>query len=146
MSEAKYESKVSSIPCDARTVYQSLGNLENLNRVRDFIPQDKVQELEIASDSIRMKVDGLGQKITIRIVDREENKMLKFGLDNIPMQANFWIQLVEVNPTDTRIRLTLHADIPFMFNMMLDKKIQTGLDQASEMLAKFPYQLWTQNS
>ncbi|MBR6354761.1 MAG: SRPBCC family protein [Paludibacteraceae bacterium] len=146
MSEAKYESKVSSIPCDARTVYQSLGNLENLNRVRDFIPQDKVQELEIASDSIRMKVDGLGQKITIRIVDREENKMLKFGLDNIPMQANFWIQLVEVNPTDTRIRLTLHADIPFMFKMMLDKKIQTGLDQASEMLAKFPYQLWTQNS
>ena len=112
----------------------------------DFIPQDKVQELEIASDSIRMKVDGLGQKITIRIVDREENKMLKFGLDNIPMQANFWIQLVEVNPTDTRIRLTLHADIPFMFKMMLDKKIQTGLDQASEMLAKFPYQLWAQNS
>lgn len=146
MSEAKYESKVSSIPCDARTVYQSLGNLENLNRVRDFIPQDKVQELEIASDSIRMKVDGLGQKITIRIVDREENKMLKFGLDNTPMQANFWIQLVEVNPTDTRIRLTLHADIPFMFKMMLDKKIQTGLDQASEMLAKFPYQLWAQNS
>ena len=146
MSEAKYESKVSSIPCDARTVYQSLGNLENLNRVRDFIPQDKVQELEIASDSIRMKVDGLGQKITIRIVDREENKMLKFGVDNIPMQANFWIQLVEVNPTDTRIRLTLHADIPFMFKMMLDKKIQTGLDQASEMLAKFPYQLWAQNS
>ena len=146
MSEAKYESKVSSIPCDARTVYQSLGNLENLNRVRDFIPQDKVQELEIASDSIRMKVDGLGQKITIRIVDREENKMLKFGLDNIPMQANFWIQLVEVNPTDTRIRLTLHADIPFMFKMMLDKKIQTGLDQASEMLAKFPYQLWAQNT
>lgn len=146
MSEAKYESKVSSIPCDARTVYQSLGNLENLNRVRDFIPQDKVQALEIASDSIRMKVDGLGQKITIRIVDREENKMLKFGLDNIPMQANFWIQLVEVNPTDTRIRLTLHADIPFMFKMMLDKKIQTGLDQASEMLAKFPYQLWAQNS
>ena len=146
MSEAKYESKVSSIPCDARTVYQSLGNLENLNRVRDFIPQDKVQELEIASDSIRMKVDGLGQKITIRIVDREENKMLKFGLDNIPMQSNFWIQLVEVNPTDTRIRLTLHADIPFMFKMMLDKKIQTGLDQASEMLAKFPYQLWAQNS
>ena len=146
MSEAKYESKVSSIPCDAHTVYQSLGNLENLNRVRDFIPQDKVQELEIASDSIRMKVDGLGQKITIRIVDREENKMLKFGLDNIPMQANFWIQLVEVNSTDTRIRLTLHADIPFMFKMMLDKKIQTGMDQASEMLAKFPYQLWAQNS
>ena len=146
MSESKYESKVSSIPCDARTVYQSLGNLENLNRVREFIPQDKVQELEISSDSIRMKVDGLGQKITIRIVDKEENKMLKFGLDDIPMQANFWIQLVEVSPTDTRIRLTLHADIPFMFKMMLDKKIQTGMDQASEMLAKFPYQLWAQNS
>lgn len=142
MSATKYESNIQSIPNSAANVYRVLSNLESLNRVRDLIPQDKVQELEINADYIRMKVDGLGQKIVIRIVDRIENDTIKFGLDNSPIEANFWIQLKEVNPTDTRIKLTLKADIPFMFKMMVEKKIQKGLDDAAVMLTQFPYNQW----
>lgn len=142
MSEIKYESKISSSPYSAHTIYSVLGNLSNLNRVKDLIPKDKVQELDIEEDCIRIKVDGLGQKIDIRIVDRIEDDTLKFGFNNLPMDANFWIQLKEVTPTDTRIRLTIKADIPFMFKMMLDKKMQQGLDQAADMLAQFPYNQW----
>jgi carbon monoxide dehydrogenase subunit G len=116
--------------------------MENLERVREFIPQDKVQEMEVSADRVRMKVDGLAQKITIAIVDRIENDTVKFGAEGIPMDANFWIQLKEVSPTDTRIKLTVKADIPFMFKMMVDKKLQQGLDQAAEMLAQFPYSQW----
>jgi hypothetical protein len=89
-----------------------------------------------------MKIDGLVQKITIDIVDRRENDTIKFGAEGIPMEANFWIQLKEVSPVDTRIKLTVKADIPFMFKMMLDKKLQQGLDQAADMLAQFPYAMW----
>ena len=142
MSEQKYESKICSIPNDAHTVYSVLGNLRNLERVRDMIPKDKVQEIEIMDDAIRMKVDGLGQKFTIRIVDRIEDDTLKFGFDNLPISLNFWIQLKQVTPLDTRIRLTLKADIPFMFRMMIEKKLQQGLDQAAEMLTQFPYSQW----
>jgi len=142
MAETKYESKVCSIPNSAENVYKVLSNLENLDRVKDMIPQDKVQELEVSADSIRMKVDGLGQKITISIVERIENDTIKFGAEGIPMQANFWIQLKELAPLDTRIKLTIKADIPFMFKMMLDKKMQQGLDQAADMLAQFPYNQW----
>ena len=142
MSEQKYESKICSIPCDAHTVYSVLGNLRNLERVRDLIPKDKVQEMEIMDDAIRMKVDGLGQKFTIRIVDRIDDDTLKFGFDNLPMSLNFWIQLKQVTDLDTRIRLTLKADIPFMFRIMLEKKLQQGLDQAAEMLTQFPYSQW----
>lgn len=146
MAESKYESKVASIPCDAASVYRVLSDLSSLERVRHLIPTDKVQELEIQPDYIRMKVDGLGQKITLRIVDREEDKMIKFGADNLPIQANFWIQLVQVNESDTRVRLTLHADIPFMFKMMLEKKIQQGLDDGATMLTQFPYKQWLINT
>lgn len=142
MSATKYESNIQSIPNSAANVYRVLSNLKSLNRVRDLIPQDKVQELEINADYIRMKVDGLGQKIVIRIVDRIENDTIKFGLDNSPIEANFWIQLKEVNPTDTRVKLTLKADIPFMFKMMVEKKIQKGLDDAAVMLTQFPYNQW----
>lgn len=142
MAETKYESKISSAPCPAAQIYRVLSNLQNIEKVRDLIPQDKVQELEIESDRIRMKVDGLAQKITIAIVDRIENDTVKFGLEGIPMDANFWIQLKEVTPTDTRIKLTIKAEIPFMFKFMLEKKLQQGLDQAAEMLAQFPYAVW----
>ena len=67
MADAKYESKIGQIPCNQEVVFQVLSNLENLNRFRDLIPQDKVKELEVTTDYIRMQVDGLAQKFTIRI-------------------------------------------------------------------------------
>lgn len=142
MSESKYESKITSAPCSAEQIYRVLSNMESLNRVKDLIPKDKIQEMEIEPDRVRIKVDGLAQKITIAIVDRIENDTIKFGAEGIPMDANFWIQLKELNPTDTRIKLTVKADIPFMFKFMVEKKLQTGLDQAADMLAQFPYAMW----
>ena len=143
MSESKYESKITSAPCPAEQIYRVLSNMENLERVREFIPQDKIQEMEIEPDRVRMKVDGLGQKITIAIVDRIENDTIKFGAEGIPIDANFWIQLKELSPVDTRIKLTVKADIPMMFKMIIGKKLQEGLDQAAEMLSQFPYGQWS---
>ena len=142
MSATKYESKISSAPCSAQQIYRVLSDMRSLERVRDLIPQDKIQEMDIEPDRVRLKVDGLAQKITIAIVDRIENDTVKFGLEGIPMDGNFWIQLKEVSPTDTRIKLTVKADIPFMFKFMVEKKLQTGLDQAADMLAQFPYAMW----
>ncbi|MBR6493095.1 MAG: SRPBCC family protein [Paludibacteraceae bacterium] len=142
MSESKYESKITSAPCSAKQIYNVLSNMKNIERVKDLIPKDKIQEMEVESDRIRMKVDGLAQKITIAIVDRIENDTIKFGAEGIPMNANFWIQMKELNPTDTRLKLTVKADIPMMFKFMIEKKLQQGLDQAAEMLAQFPYAQW----
>jgi len=142
MSESKYESKITSAPCPAQQIYRVLSNMQNVERVREFIPADKVQEMEIEPDRIRMKVDGLAQKITIAIVDRIENDTIKFGAEGIPMNANFWIQLKELAPNDTRIKLTVKADIPMMFKMMIGNKLQDGLNQAADMLAQFPYSQW----
>lgn len=142
MSETKYESKISSAPYSAEQVYRVISNMQNMERVRDLIPQDKVQEMEVEPDRIRMKMDGLAQKISFAIVDRVENDTVKFGVEGIPMDANLWIQLKEVAPDDTRIKLTLKADIPIFFKAMLGSKLQTGLDQAADMLAQFPYAQW----
>ena len=142
MSESKYESKITSAPYSAQQIYRVLSDMRSLDRVKDLIPKDKIQEMDIEPDRVRLKVDGLAQKITIAIVDRIENDTVKFGLEGIPMDGNFWIQLKEVSPTDTRIKLTVKADIPFMFKFMVEKKMQTGLDQAADMLAQFPYSQW----
>ena len=52
---------------------------------------------------------------------------------------NVWIQLKQVAELDTRMRITIKTDMPMMFKMMFDKKIQQGLDQAIDMLCQIPY-------
>ena len=142
MSATKYESKIGQILHKDQQVYAVLSNLENLNRFIEMIPKDKVKELEISSDCIRIKVDGLAQKFAIRIVEKEENKTIKFGVDNLPMDVNMWIQLKSMGEQDTRIKLTIKADIPMMFRVMFEKKLQQGLDQAVDMLCQVPYDQW----
>ena len=142
MAATKYESKIGQIPHEDKVVYAVLSNLENLQRFSEMIPKDKVKEMEITADYIRIKIDGMAQKFTIRIVEKEEYKTIKFGVDNIPMAVNMWIQLKQVDEQDTRIKLTIKADIPMMFRMMFEKKLQQGLDQAVDMLCQVPYNQW----
>lgn len=139
MAEIKYESKIGQIAANDAAVFNVLSNLENINRFRDVIPQDKIQEMEVMSDRIRFKVDGLGQKIAIAIVEKEEYKLIKFGAESLPIPMNVWIQLKQVAEMDTRIRITIKTDMPMMFKMMFDKKIQQGLDQVIDMLCQIPY-------
>ena len=93
MADIKYESKIGQIVANDAAVYAVLSNLENINRFRDVIPQDKIKDLEISSDRIRFKVDGLGQKIAIAIVEKEEYKLVKYGAESLPIPLNVWIQL-----------------------------------------------------
>ncbi|MBR4521376.1 MAG: SRPBCC family protein [Paludibacteraceae bacterium] len=137
-----YESHIAKVAADASAIYVVVSDLRNLERVRDLIPQDKVQEFETDVDFIRLKVDGLGQKIIIRIVDRIENDTVKFGIENLPVEGNFWIQVKQVAPHDSRIKLTLKAELPVMIAMMAGNKIQEGIDQAADMMAQMPFEQW----
>ena len=139
MAEIKYESKIGQIAANDQKVFAVLSNLENINRFRSVIPEDKIKELEVTPDRIRFKVEGLGQKIAIVILEKEEYKTIKFGAENLPIPFNVWIQLKQVAEMDTRIRITVKTDMPAMFKMMFDKKIQQGLDQAIDMLCQIPY-------
>ncbi len=139
MAEIKYESKIGQIIANDKVVFSVLSNLENINHFKDVIPQDKIKDLEVTSDSIRFKVEGLGQKISIVILEKEEYKTIKFGAENLPIPFNLWIQLKQIEEQDTRIRITIKTDMPAMFKMMFDKKIQQGLDQAIDMLCQVPY-------
>ena len=137
-----YESKITRANAPVEDVYGVLSNLDNLSRVKNLIPEDKVSEIETTPDSIRFKVNGLGQKVCVRVVEREENKTIKLGIENLPVAANFFIQTKQVAEDDTRLKLTLRAEIPAMIRMMLGDKLQKGIDTAAEMMAQFPYRQW----
>ena len=49
MAESKYESKITSSPCPIEQVYRVLSDMRSLEKVKDLIPKDKIQEMEIAA-------------------------------------------------------------------------------------------------
>ena len=72
------------------------------------------------------------------MIAKEEGKYVKITGDDggVPIDFAFWIQLHEVTPTDTRMRMVLHAELNMMMRMMVGSKIQKGLDQAAEGFAQ----------
>ena len=139
MAEQTYESKITSSRSSARALYAALGDMRNIESVRHLIPEDKVSDIEADADRLRFKVDGLGQKVSVTVVDRKENDTLKYLIDAVMMKANVWIQMKEVAEGDTRLKITLRSDIPMMLRMMVEKKLKEGLDQAAEMIAAMQF-------
>ena len=126
----KYESKQQQIRRSAEQIYSALASFSN------FTPMlaDKVEEWQATDDECSFKVKGM--KMALRIVDREVNKTIKIqGAESNPMDFTFWLQLKEVTPYDTRMRIVVHAELNMMMRMMIGKKIQGAVDQMAEAIA-----------
>lgn len=135
---AKFESSVKQIPYPQQAVYNMLSDLTNIERVKDRVPEDKLKDLSFDKDSISISVPPVGA-VSMRIIEREEPKAIKFESVNSPMPFNFWIQLLPVNETESKMRLTIKADIPFMLKGMVTKPLQEGIEKIAEALAMIPY-------
>ena len=135
---AKFESSVKQIPYPQQAVYNMLSDLTNIERVKDRVPEDKLKDLSFDKDSISISVPPVGA-VSMRIIQREEPKTIKFESVNSPMPFNFWIQLLPVNETESKMRLTIKADIPFMLKGMVTKPLQEGIEKIAEALAMIPY-------
>lgn len=73
----KFESSVKQIAYPVEDVYRNISDLSNLERVRDRVPADKLDSFKFDSDSVEVSVPPVGT-IKLRIIDREENKCVKF--------------------------------------------------------------------
>ncbi len=134
----EFVSEIKIIPHDGDRVYAVLSDLSNLERIRDRIPQDKIKNLEFNSDSCSFAIDPIG-KICFEIVDREPCKTIKFTTTNSPVPLFMWIQLKQVAEGDTRLRMTVRADLNPFIKPMVSKPLQDALDKISTVLASLPY-------
>ena len=57
----------------------------------------------------------------------------------LPFDFTLWIQVIEKGPYDTRMKITLHAELNMMMKMMLKGKLSKGVNSMAEGLAKLPY-------
>ena len=148
MSTEKYVSEIKYIDQNQDIVYNYLSDFENLAqyvneglfaKINEKIPQIKINNFESDHDSCRFKVSGLGQA-EIRIIERDPVKLIKLGSSGgLPVGITFWIQLLPVSPYQTKMKLTLHAEMSMMVKMMIKKKLEEGINQLADVLCKLPY-------
>lgn len=134
----EFVSEIKQIPQNDERIYAMLSDLSNLERIKDRIPQDKIKDFEFDSDSCSFSVSPVG-KITFQIVDREPCKTIKFQTTNWPVPLFLWIQLKQVQEMDTRMRLTVRAELNSFLKPMVSKPLQDALDKISTVLASLPY-------
>ena len=134
----KFESSVKQIPYPVEDVYRNISDLSNLERVRDRIPQDKLQDFQFDSDSVQVSVSPVGT-IKLRICEREENKCVKFETEQSPLAFNLWIQVLPVDSASSKMKVTVKADIPFMLKGMVSGPLQDGVEKIADALSQIPF-------
>lgn len=135
----KFESDIKKISASKESIYNVLTDLRNLENISDQLPADKVSVTKFEKERIFLKVDLAGEVI-LNIMEKEPCSMIKFGADKSPVPFNLWIQIVEKAENDCRLKLTIKADLPAMYKMMVSKPIKKFLDMLAEGIANYKYE------
>ena len=157
----EYKSEVKTIFAPQERVYARLSDLSNLEAIKQGLdnPQAKERLMQQAGDKVKPEqleqvieklrslqfdcdsVSGSSPvgNITLRIIEREAPKTIKFALEGAPIQANMWIQLLPAGDTQCAMRLTVKADLNFFIKQMIGSKLQQGVDGLASTLASLPY-------
>ena len=135
---SKYESSIKTVPYPQEAVYRNISDLSNLARIRDRVPNDKIQEFTFDQDSVSVSVPPVGQ-ITLRIVEREEPKCIKFEAVQSPLPFKLWVQILPIDELTSKMKVTVDADIPMMLKPMVSGPLQDGVEKVADALALIDY-------
>lgn len=135
---SQYESSTKHIPYPQEKVYAKLEDLNNLEGLKDKLPEDKVKELTYSRDEATVNVPPLGN-ITIRVVEREEPKCIKLEAVGSPIPVNMWIQIIPDGEEASKMRVVAKAEINFMLRSMIEKPLKDGLEKIADALSMIKY-------
>jgi len=148
MGISKYVSDIKYIDHNNEIIFNYLADFANLSKyfsedilaqLAEKLPQISIRNFESDSDSCRFEVGGFGNA-EIRITEREPFKTIKIqGQGGVPVELTFWIQLLPVDAYRTKMRLTLQTEMGMMMRMMIGNKLEHGINQVAEVLARLPY-------
>lgn len=140
--ELEFISQITKNTCEDFQLFEFITNLRNFEQM---LPPEAREKVTITEDTITIQAMG-SMSITLSILDKEPYKTLKIGTQGNEM-FRLWIQLKQVAPYDTRIRVTLKANIPLIARPMIKKdQLQQLVDNVAFALGSLPIQLLQGNT
>lgn len=139
----QFESNVKHVPYSQELVYGKLEDLNNLALLKERLEQmreklgDKIQDVTFDRDSLTLTVQGMN--VTLRIIEREPCKCIKFEGEKSPIPMNLWIQILPVSEDQAKMKVTVRAEVNMFMKAMVSKPLQEGVEKLADMLAMITY-------
>ena len=137
-SESKFESSVKQIPYPQEAVYRNISDLRNLEKVQDRVPEDKVNDFKYDEDTVSQNISPVGE-LKLRICEREEPKCVKFETVQSPVPFNVWIQVLPVDENNSKMKVTVKAELNPFIKGMLEGPMRDGVEKIADALAQVQY-------
>ena len=140
---AQFESSVKFVPYSQERVYSKLEDLNNLSSLKERFEQvrekvgDKIQDVAFDRDSLTVTAQGMN--VTLRIIELEPCKCIKFEGDKSPIPVNLWVQILPVTEEQAKLKVTIRAEVNMFMKAMVTKPLQEGVEKIADMLAMIPY-------
>ena len=132
--EQEYVSAITKNPCQDSQLFDFVSDFRN---IASILPAEAKEKATFTQDSIIVQAMA-GMSVTFKILEQEPNKLIKLGTEQNDM-FRLWIQLKQVAPYDTRIRITLRTNVPLVARAMLKKeKLQSLVDGLAQALGQIP--------
>lgn len=151
---AKYESQVKQVYAPQSAVYAKLSDLRSLEVIKERINEPLVQQ-QIPADKLEQVRDTISKmnfdadtvsgpagpigNLSIKIIEREPEKCIKYTSLQSPVNFTLWIQILPTSTTTSKLRVTIDADLNFFMRQVIGKKLEEGVDKFADMLAMIPY-------
>ena len=119
--DSKFESSVKLVPYPQQAVYNNISDLSNLEKVRDRIPEDKVSDFSFDQDTVSLQVPP---------VETVQS----------PVPFNVWVQVLPVDENNSKMKVTVKAELNPFIKSMVEKPLQEGVEKIAEALAQIKYE------
>ncbi|NBC82819.1 MAG: SRPBCC family protein [Bacteroidetes bacterium] len=127
------ESRIGKMNQSIEKIYNFLADFNNFSHL---IPEDKIKDWQADNDSCAFTLEGVGHA-GLRMIEKEPHKLIKIQSEKAPISFFLWIQLKSAEDTDTRIKITVKAEVNAMMAPMLKSPLQqfvdTLVDQAEKL-------------
>ena len=127
------------IPYSQEAVFRNISDLRNLEKVRDRVPEDKVNDFAFDEDTVSLNVAPVGE-LKLRIIERDEPKCVKFETAQSPVPFNVWIQVLPVTETTSKMKVTVKAELNPFIKGMVSGPLQDGVEKIADALAQIKYE------
>ena len=135
---ATFESSIRQIDYPQERVYALLSDMNIIDKVKDRIPEDKANGLTFDANSIGINTPMGAVKLVI--VEREAPKCIKFETAESPLPFNFWIQILPVSETTSKMKLTIKAELNPFIKGMVSKPLTEGIEKIADALQAIHYE------
>ena len=85
-----------------------------------------------------LNVQPVGE-LKLRICDREEPKCVKFETLQSPVPFNVWIQVLPVDEQNSKMKVTVKAELNPFIKSMVEKPLQEAVEKIADALALVQY-------